>query len=485
MFLQRFGVLLAVSMLPSVNAASVSPQPGGNWSGYVVTGARNSVTDVWGSWIVPAATCSGSTASRALFWVGIDGYPASPTGTVEQIGTGVVCAAGTPEYYAWYEFKPNESTQKPIRRCPTGQTKQCITLTPGDTIWAKVSTSGSGIFTVTIKDIKTGQTFGKTETVSTAQQSSAEWIVEAPPPNLPPSAKPLANFGTVVFGEDNTGLPMTCSATINGQTNTIGNFPAASIVQLAMSNIEPGGGPANQTAAPSPLSSDGSSFVITAGIVSWWPADGNYDDVISDYNGTPSSSGVSFAPGELGQAFSLDGVSGEVDIPSSDALSPSSITLDAWVNPSTLSAAAQCNFKSVVAKYDNSPSTVSWIFGMLGGGQLNFAVYGGPNIYQQIETNDPVLVAGVWQHVAATFDSSTQAIHIYVNGVDEPSTLQPGSSPVTSLQQYNGLERIGATNASCGPSLTHWPGLIDEMSIYNRALAAQEILAIYNASKGS
>jgi hypothetical protein len=176
--------------------------------------------------------------------------------------------------------------------------------------------------------------------------------------------------------------------------------------------------------------------------------------------------------------------SGEVDIPSNDALSPSSITLDAWVNPSTLSAAAQCNFKSVVAKYDNSPSTVSWIFGMLGGGQLNFAVYGGPNIYQQIETNDPVLVAGVWQHVAATFDSSTQAIHIYVNGVDEPSTLQPGSSPVTSLQQYNGLERIGATNAGCGPSLTLWPGLIDEVQIFSRALSASEILAIYKAGSG-
>ena len=46
-----------------------------NWSGYAVTGARNSVSDVKGSWLVPAVhgTC-GSTDQYASFWIGIDGY---------------------------------------------------------------------------------------------------------------------------------------------------------------------------------------------------------------------------------------------------------------------------------------------------------------------------------------------------------------------------------------------------------------------------
>jgi hypothetical protein len=46
-----------------------------NWSGYAVTGPNMSVSDVKGSWIVPAARCTGGSEEAsdayASFWVGI------------------------------------------------------------------------------------------------------------------------------------------------------------------------------------------------------------------------------------------------------------------------------------------------------------------------------------------------------------------------------------------------------------------------------
>src|SRR5664280_96767 len=65
-----------------------------NWSGYLVTGATGSVTDIKGSWIVPAVTCSSSGKAYSHFWVGIDGG-SSDSSTVEQIGTGSDCVNGS------------------------------------------------------------------------------------------------------------------------------------------------------------------------------------------------------------------------------------------------------------------------------------------------------------------------------------------------------------------------------------------------------
>ena len=49
------------------------------------------------------------------------------------------------------------------------------------------------------------------------------------------------------------------------------------------------------------------------GLVSWWPGDGNADDIEDGNDGTLLG-GVTFAPGLVGQAFSFDGVDAFVSI---------------------------------------------------------------------------------------------------------------------------------------------------------------------------
>ena len=207
-----------------------------NWSGYAVTGDRGSVTDVTASWIVPAiqGTCP-STNQYASFWVGIDGYSSN---TVEQIGTDSDCQNGNPVYYAWYEFYPHFAYGVNM------------TIQPGDAISAEVSAGAKGLFTVTLTNVTRNQTFSISARVPSAKQSSAEWITEAP---YSGGVLPLADFGTVSFGQKHTPVPDTCYATVGGATGAIGSFP--SNVEITM--VDNDGG---IKAQPTALSKDGSSF---------------------------------------------------------------------------------------------------------------------------------------------------------------------------------------------------------------------------------
>ena len=212
-----------------------------NWSGYAVTGAPGSITDVKGSWIVPAANCASSpSTSYASFWVGIDGFSSN---TVEQTGTDSDCSSGTPTYYAWYEFYPHFAYYVP----------NMTAIHAGDVISAEVSFSG-GHFTVSITDVTAGTSFSKSVKMSNAQRSSAEWIIEAP---YSGGILPLADFGTVSFGSDSTHVSLTCDATVGGASAPMGSAAfAANLVEITM--VASNG--TTVKSQPSPLSADGTSF---------------------------------------------------------------------------------------------------------------------------------------------------------------------------------------------------------------------------------
>jgi hypothetical protein len=214
-----------------------------NWAGYAVTGAKGTVTDVKGSWTQPSVKCTGTRTQYAAFWVGIDGYNSN---SVEQTGTDSDCAAGTPSLYAWYEFYP-----KPSHLIPA------LTIHVGDVISAQVSYSSStSKFTATITDLTTAKTFTISAAVKAAARSSAEWIAEAPSSST--GVLPLANFGTVNFGMDNTSVNNTNDATVGSSTGDIGSFSTA--VSINMIGVRSS---SLTKAATSALSTDGTSFSVT------------------------------------------------------------------------------------------------------------------------------------------------------------------------------------------------------------------------------
>ncbi len=210
-----------------------------NWSGYVAADnlnnpTQNSVSAVYGSWIVPTIAQATNHPYSAI-WIGIDGYR-SPT--VEQIGTGHDFYNRTQQHYAWFEMYPSGSYY--INGFP---------VNPGDVISASVEYSGNNIFTMRIYNDtkKVGTTIPTTYTTSsTAKRNSAEWIVEAPYLN---GVLPLSNFKTAYFWG--------CIAKINGILNVLNNnsWHNESIKMITTTNIP--------KAIPSEVLQDSGSFFVT------------------------------------------------------------------------------------------------------------------------------------------------------------------------------------------------------------------------------
>jgi hypothetical protein len=167
-----------------------------NWSGYAVTGGNGAFNSVSASWTEPAATCSKGD-QYASFWVGLDGYASD---SVEQTGTDSDCSGKTADYYGWYEMYP---------AYPVNFSNP---VSPGDSISASVTFSGTETYTLVLKDTTKGWTQTITQNESGLDRSSAEVITEAPSSG---SVLPLADFGTINYtaSSDNSSSMGTQSPT--------------------------------------------------------------------------------------------------------------------------------------------------------------------------------------------------------------------------------------------------------------------------------
>ena len=223
-----------------------------NWSGYVAATnfsqpQANSVTAVFGSWVVPTVTGPSSGTLMSSVWVGIDGDGINGNDNVEQIGTSEDVINGQPVYQAWWEMY-SPGYQQP-EQVITG-----MTINPGDSITALVQyiTSGAqaGQFCLSIVDnSQANEAFSTCVSSSQyqsplAQASCAEWIVEASSCNG--SITTLPNFGSVTF--TNAGLG------INGNWGPINAW------QSQAYNIGSNGVSYDTTSL---LTNFGTSFVVT------------------------------------------------------------------------------------------------------------------------------------------------------------------------------------------------------------------------------
>ena len=149
-----------------------------NWSGYVAR--ENTFNRASGSWQMPTANCNGVKGQKetvATFFIGLDGFD---SGTVEQTGVDAICIGKTAFYEPWYEFYPAAAVFSDDA------------VSPGDTLTATVSHTGSTV-TTTLHDQQQGWTLtSPAQSASGLAFNSADWIMESP-------AHALTNFGSVTF----------------------------------------------------------------------------------------------------------------------------------------------------------------------------------------------------------------------------------------------------------------------------------------------
>jgi hypothetical protein len=198
--------------VPGAVNGSVTGTPSVNWSGYADSeSASDRVSQVSGSWIMPAVECLPRPyQNQDAFvsnWVGIDGFS---NGTVEQLGTAAQCFEDVLYYYVWYEMYPAGTVEEGTTAC-INDNVDCPQ--PGDRISASVTVtpagSGENDYKLTLIDhTRPEESFSTTAqcATTTCLDSSAEWIVERPSTILPPPAPPsliqllpLADFGRTSF----------------------------------------------------------------------------------------------------------------------------------------------------------------------------------------------------------------------------------------------------------------------------------------------
>jgi hypothetical protein len=220
----------------------------------------------------------------------------------------------------------------------------------------------------------------------------------------------------------------------------------------------------------------------TTGIVGWWKGESNVMDAVSGTSGWVTN-GASYGPGEVGTGFSFDGVDDRVVVPDNPGLhfgSNQNFSVETWIK--AFPTPGNYYGIAVIADKAYTPdnlSTVGWVF------YLDYGVLGlnmcqaplSPLNYSFWHAPSPDLQDGKFHHVAVTLErTSTTGGKMYVDG-NVVLTFNP-TSQSGDLSNEVPL-RIGNHG---NPSLNaFFKGIIDEVSIYNRALSSAEIQAIFLA----
>ena len=210
-----------------------------------------------------------------------------------------------------------------------------------------------------------------------------------------------------------------------------------------------------------------------SGLVSWWRAEGDASDSLRTNNGVLEG-GVGFAAGEVGQAFTFNGTNADVRVPASASLNvglADGFTIETWINPADITQGRQ------VVEWNNGSFGVTFAVADAAGagpGSLFISVKDTGYKDHFVSTAAGLLVSNLWEHVAATYVRSNGNTVLYINGVPRAQATLGVFTPRTIGDLY-----IGVRPYDGGPR--RFAGLMDEVSLYNRALSATEISAIYSA----
>ena len=200
----------------------------------------------------------------------------------------------------------------------------------------------------------------------------------------------------------------------------------------------------------------------------------NYNSInnLVGYWDMNEGSGDSLIAESVRTGMDFDGTDDYIEIADSNDLSfgdgsnDSSFTISAWAN---LDSAA---FQRFITK--SSASNAEWLFGTSSQSKLAFTLYDNTGSAYNYKVSTATISTGQWYHFVGTYNASSDEFTLYINGsVDSGST---GSLNYTAMHNTSAPVHIGKY-ASANQFNN---GKLDDIAIWNTALPASDVLAIYN-----
>jgi uncharacterized protein (TIGR02145 family) len=220
------------------------------------------------------------------------------------------------------------------------------------------------------------------------------------------------------------------------------------------------------------------NYVPTNGLVGWWPFNGNANDESGNgNNGTVNGSTLTIDRfGNIGKAYSFDGLNNWIEILNSTSLNPTnSISISCWAY---INSNETDNFEGLVHKQHSTAQNYS-SYGIIAGNKGQDSL-GYPGMVLRTTTGYDwsghcgTGVLDNWINLICSWDGST--IKFYINGNLVKLKSKNGSIVYNTESLFFGRRRNGVG------ANTFFYGKLDDIGIWNRALTQQEITELYTSS---
>ncbi len=228
------------------------------------------------------------------------------------------------------------------------------------------------------------------------------------------------------------------------------------------------------------------SFSTDNSLLGWWRMDNGAGSSATD-SSSAGNNGVltnfdlasAWVPGFIGGALTFDGTDDFVelgDILNFDASSP--FTISAWTNRQAVGSD-----HTIFARADYTDPVLQrgYWFGFSSTDTLDLFLVSDSSTGNRLRIDSTTLFnsPGTPHHVAVTYDGSTMAsgAKLFVDGTEE--TVMVVSDALAGTTLNPAPTRIGGSIDTTGmpsASLYNFDGIIDDVTVYNRALTAQEIV---------
>ncbi len=203
-----------------------------------------------------------------------------------------------------------------------------------------------------------------------------------------------------------------------------------------------------------------------ADLVGLWTMDGDWTDSSGNgNNGTPYN-GVTFSSEKVTgtSSSSFDGVDDYISAGAATSLVLSDeLTISAWIYPESNSVNGIIVNKEGEYEIARFPD-----------GSIQFALANSSPGWVWVNTNY-IAPLNTWTHVAWTYSVTERQLKVFANGVQVYSG--PGNGTIGDHHPAMNEFRIGARQGS----VQFFQGLIDEVAVYKKALAPEDIAEIYHA----